>query len=266
MGSAAPAPSDPLDRLNRVERELLTLLGCGHTAKSIATLKGLSVAAVNERFRAARRKTGLGSSREIARLLVAQKNRDDLIDLASGPGTPQDLSRPDPRRSRRASPLRRWRYPMLVTGLFAVALLAQQTSVPPAPAYTTDGQSIVADILARQPQQAPDMAALHAEAAGAPDPVWSKETEATLKQRYNALPGLAGNVASFSVTCGAAVCEVAGVIRPDLPVDQINALVAELQNPEHVRVPGLEHVLHHFGSTADRPANVAFASYWGRRG
>ena len=58
MEASAPSSSERLDRLNPVERELLVLLGRGHTAKSIATLKGLSVPAVNERFRAARRKTG----------------------------------------------------------------------------------------------------------------------------------------------------------------------------------------------------------------
>ena len=155
---------------------------------------------------------------------------------------------------------------MLATGLFAVVLLAQQTSTPPVPArVATESQGIVADVLARQPPPAPDMAALHAEAAGTPDPTWSHETEATLTQRYNAIPGLARDVTSFGVTCGASVCEVAGMIRPGLSVDQVNALVAELQNPEHVRVPDLENVLHHFSSTTDRPTAVVFASYWRRR-
>ena len=38
MEASAPSSSERLDRLNPVERELLVLLGRGHTAKSIATL------------------------------------------------------------------------------------------------------------------------------------------------------------------------------------------------------------------------------------
>ena len=57
--------------LNDGERQVLALLGEGHTAKSIAAITGLSVHAVNERLRPARRKTGIGSSRELARKLRA---------------------------------------------------------------------------------------------------------------------------------------------------------------------------------------------------
>ncbi|HET6407092.1 MAG TPA: sigma factor-like helix-turn-helix DNA-binding protein [Chthoniobacteraceae bacterium] len=64
-GPAAKAHVAPdLARLNEAEREALRLLAEGHTAKSIAGLTGRSVAAVNERLREARRKTGIGSSRE----------------------------------------------------------------------------------------------------------------------------------------------------------------------------------------------------------
>ena len=41
MAAPGASSSERLDRLNPVERELLVLLGRGHTAKSIATLKGL---------------------------------------------------------------------------------------------------------------------------------------------------------------------------------------------------------------------------------
>lgn len=150
---------------------------------------------------------------------------------------------------------------MLAAGLTAVALLAQQTSTPPVPAPATDGQSIVAEILARQPQQAPDMAALHAEAAGVPDPVWSPATEETLSQRYDAVPGFAAGVTSFDIMCSATICEAAGMMRSDLSVDQVNDLMTGLQGPETGRVPGLEHVLHHFGSIG---ARAVFASYWRR--
>ena len=52
-----------LDALNPAECEALALLAEGHTAKSIAELTGRSVAAINERLREARRKTGIGTPR-----------------------------------------------------------------------------------------------------------------------------------------------------------------------------------------------------------
>ena len=54
--------------------EVLRLLAAGHAAKTIATRLGRLETSINERLRAARRKTGIGSSRVLARLLEAQKN------------------------------------------------------------------------------------------------------------------------------------------------------------------------------------------------
>ena len=56
--------------LSERERETLRLLLVGHDAKSIARRLGLSVHTINERLRDARRKMGVSSSREAARLLV----------------------------------------------------------------------------------------------------------------------------------------------------------------------------------------------------
>jgi TonB family protein len=52
------------------------LLAQGHEAKSIASTLELSVHTVNERLRSARRKLGVSSSREAARLLLAQEGRE----------------------------------------------------------------------------------------------------------------------------------------------------------------------------------------------
>lgn len=82
-----------LTNLSDTEREILGLLTAGHTVKSIAVSLGRSEASINERLRDARRKTGVGSSRELARLLDAQKNRDRKIDL-----TPQHSSVDQQRR------------------------------------------------------------------------------------------------------------------------------------------------------------------------
>ncbi|WP_293697373.1 MULTISPECIES: helix-turn-helix domain-containing protein [unclassified Sphingopyxis] len=63
------------------EMEVLRLLVAGHTVKTIAARLGRSETSINERLRAARRKTGVGSSRELARLLDPQKTCDEKIDL-----------------------------------------------------------------------------------------------------------------------------------------------------------------------------------------
>jgi DNA-binding CsgD family transcriptional regulator len=84
----------PYAGLTERELEVLCLLAGGHTSKTIATRLGRSEAAVNELLRGARRKTGVGSSRELARLLDAQKIWDRKIDLST-PALPGDgLVRP----------------------------------------------------------------------------------------------------------------------------------------------------------------------------
>lgn len=76
--------ADVFAGLSDREREVLRLLASGHTVKSIAAQLGSTETAINERLRDARRKTGVGSSRELARLLDAQKIWDRKIDLPAG--------------------------------------------------------------------------------------------------------------------------------------------------------------------------------------
>jgi DNA-binding CsgD family transcriptional regulator len=84
---ATPSPLSP-DALSDKELEILRLLAGGHTVKSIAAGLGRSEASINERLREARRKTGVGSSRELARQLAAQKIWDENNDLLPpGPTT-----------------------------------------------------------------------------------------------------------------------------------------------------------------------------------
>ncbi|WP_086606718.1 helix-turn-helix domain-containing protein [Erythrobacter donghaensis] len=80
--------------LSDKEREILRLLAGGHTVKSIAAQLGRSEASINERLREARRKTGVGSSRELARQLAAQKIWDDEIDLSPLASSAEDSSVP----------------------------------------------------------------------------------------------------------------------------------------------------------------------------
>jgi DNA-binding CsgD family transcriptional regulator len=83
-----------LDRLSEQERDLLTLLAQGHTAKTIARARSLSANVVNEHLRSARRKTGASSSRDLARVVVVgasvapQEVRDKLIGI-EGPAQPE---------------------------------------------------------------------------------------------------------------------------------------------------------------------------------
>lgn len=78
--------------LNDREMEVLRLLVAGHTVKTIAARLGRSETSINERLRTARRKTGVGSSRELARLLDVQKNCDKNIDLPGRDFAGTDLS------------------------------------------------------------------------------------------------------------------------------------------------------------------------------
>ena len=90
-----------LSRLSDAERRALRLLARGHTAKSAAVELGVSEGAVNERLREARRKTGVGSSRQLARLVAVEDPGDgapDPIDGAAGQamlatprGSPQEI-------------------------------------------------------------------------------------------------------------------------------------------------------------------------------
>lgn len=69
--------SDNIARLTQAERDVLNLLAQGHDTKSAATALGISIHAINDRLREARRKLGVTSSREAARLLAGaapQKN------------------------------------------------------------------------------------------------------------------------------------------------------------------------------------------------
>ena len=86
MPASGPAPGTTpsllADKLNARELDVLRLLAEGHTIKTIAAQLARSEASINERLRDARRKTGVGSSRELARLLGAQKTWDRIPDLA----------------------------------------------------------------------------------------------------------------------------------------------------------------------------------------
>lgn len=119
------------------EREILRLLSAGHTVKTIAAQLGRSEASINERLREARRKTKVGSSRELARLLAAQKIRDDFSGLtpALGAGQPS-VQRPHPRRvAPKGTTMLLLALPVAAAGL-ALASIQQPAGAGSSPAAT----------------------------------------------------------------------------------------------------------------------------------
>lgn len=95
-------PSRAVEALSDKELEVLRLLATGHTIKSISVQLGRTEASINERLRDARRKTCVGSSRELARLLDSQKSWDKNIDLAA-PRYPSETVEQPPTAGRKWS-------------------------------------------------------------------------------------------------------------------------------------------------------------------
>ena len=116
-----------LDELTDKEKQTLRLIVRGHDAKSMAAELDLSVHTVNERLRVARRKLGVTSSREAARLLFESEGgtyeslRDkDLGDV--GHGEKPDLG--DVPETRQSGRWANGRGVALVIGGFAMSIFA----------------------------------------------------------------------------------------------------------------------------------------------
>ena len=77
---------DPYDALTEKEKQALRLMVRGHDAKSMARELSLSVHTINERLRVARRKLGVTSSREAARLLLEteRSSPENLVNAKFG--------------------------------------------------------------------------------------------------------------------------------------------------------------------------------------
>jgi len=127
--------------LSETELEILRLLANGHTTKSIAARLGRSETAINERLRMARRKTGVGSSRELARQLDAQKIWDKNFDLPVHDGFADSPARPH-------HPGLEWtkgKFAMLIVLPAAAALglaVAANTAIRPQPAPAEVGATM----------------------------------------------------------------------------------------------------------------------------
>src|SRR6218665_273599 len=122
-----PSPDRPatsVGTLTDKELEVLRLLTAGHTVKSIAARLGRSETSINERVRAGRRKTGVGSSRELARYLDAQKIWDKKIDLPTqGSATDEGMQLRSPER-----PMSKGKIAMLISIPVAAVGIAMATA------------------------------------------------------------------------------------------------------------------------------------------
>ncbi|MGI4732788.1 MAG: helix-turn-helix domain-containing protein [Janthinobacterium lividum] len=194
--------------MNAAEREILTLLAQGHTMKSIAAETGRSEGSVSERLREARRKTGMGSSRELARLLRLQENGDTKTGVAvggEGEETPPGVST----TARWQGKVLLMMLPIATIAAAAALYLSGLQVAPVPPATSTPPGSAAGD----------DVGGAAARwrttfAAEARDPVWAAGAQVALERHYHAIGG--ADLATLSVACRATLCDVRGQAVSDL--------------------------------------------------
>lgn len=264
------------ERLTRAELHVLDLLAQGHTAKSIATTTGQSVGAVNERLREARRKTGVASSRELARRIQAQKNGDEVIGIA----TQTSRAAPSPSvadHPRAARSFGRKAIIMVTTlGAAAIAAIAfvqsptKSGGVAPTASTPANTASLTPDVAsAVLSTQGPDPRQLYALVRGeARDPTWAPRAEAAIQQRYARIQYVGGPDDPLTVRCASTVCEVAGSIPPGLRGGRLTNTMMALQSHvlEDLRAFGLGGGSTSFTSSKAVPSRMIFVSYWTREG
>lgn len=241
------------------------MLARGHTAKTIATSLGLSVAAVNERLRGARRRTGAGSSRELARLL-AQQNRDDFSELAATDGPAF--------RSGQPAPKGRWNTRRSV--MLASAALAAAIALTLAPQLAGQGQQAApartgpeVDILARLSSGPTPDQLRHRFRDEARDDSWAIATEAGIRERYGRRTAATRSLEGLTVTCAATVCEVIGWTRAGVTGDDVRAVVEEVQSGDLIVAIGelgLTVGSSSFAAAPGNPDGMSFVSYLERTG
>jgi DNA-binding CsgD family transcriptional regulator len=283
------APVD-FDRLNDAERRVLRLLAQGHTAKSIANVTGSTPAAVNERLREARRKTGIGSSRELARLLRAQENRHEQIGLAERCSADSSLSQSDAERRRPQSGVIAMIAILLLTAAGAAALMSQQ------PQTANESDPLFASIFAQQPDPMQIFASrpksreemdralagagywsvmrqLHAKVHSEPrDTAWASKTENGLRKALVSIPRVGEQGTELRVVCGSTLCEIAGTV--DTPPetsgaaarDEFNRTTMSRLNP-HALEPEtdklrLEAMVGGIATMSQDPPRLSYVFYY----
>lgn len=256
---------DP-DLLSTTERQVLDLLAQGHTAKSIASLTGASVGSVNERLRAARRKTGVGSSRELARRLQPQEIRDEKTGLAAGPRAAAASTSTIKRGSFlvRALPV------TILTAAVVAAMLiwAQANSAAP----TLDPERVLADSGEPLPDVLPPAGADSRRFAAlvrseGRDPAWAPRMEAGIWAAYAAAGPRIEEAKPTTVRCTTTICEIVAsfVPAPSGSPTNFEAVVAErIALTEAIQGLGLKHETTGYGPSKSNPKLVAIVAYYSR--
>jgi DNA-binding CsgD family transcriptional regulator len=255
-----------LSRLNDTERRVLRLLAEGHTAKSIANTTGSTPAAVNERLREARRKTGVGSSRELARLLRAQENRHELIGVGRAPSAGATLLQPD------ADPWRPQMGVVAMIALFTVAVAGAAALMTEAsPSITNDVDPLIGSPL----EHAPDIATLHEKVRSeARDKPWAERMETAIRARVIQIPLVGKGSNALRVICASSQCEIAGTLiapknKAELedPKSQWSRTFRALQVPplpDDLAKIGLKFEAATFTSSKGKPDRSVFLLYYSR--
>ncbi|MET3760078.1 helix-turn-helix transcriptional regulator [Sphingomonas sp. UYEF23] len=250
----------PRRPLSLAERQAVTMLGDGHTAKSIARELGISVNAVNERLREARRKTGLGSSREVARWLKAedpQETWDEQIGIEQAPVPAEHggfrrillMCRERPKE-------------VLAMSLLLVIASAAVLTVPamqhPRGNAARSEEAVV---------DTGDARLLHDRVEKEPvDQKWMEPAQRRLESIYSAIPSLG----CITVHCATTLCELTGLIAADGRDRAIDSLRAP-SLVTAVRAAGFDRELAtSFRDSSDdngveRSAVTVFAAYWSRQ-
>jgi DNA-binding CsgD family transcriptional regulator len=274
--SRASAKVNDLSHLNDGECQVLALLAEGHTVKSIANVTGWTVAAVNERLRAARRKTGVGSSRELARLFAHQR-RPNKIGLEASSKTALNVI-PKSGDSARS----KWKGAtimmlVLLTALGAALALQPQSTNRSDPMLGNlldqpDPKWVLQQMRSRQnPDKvlAPEglnaiLRQLHSQVRTEKrDENWSPRMEAILRRFFLQVPSVASSPNQLRVLCSATLCEVTASL-PSRHAAEGQLYLPEFQDPGQdaaVEKLGLRALPKVLGSANGRPL---YLSYWGR--
>jgi hypothetical protein len=215
------------------------------------------VTSVNERLREARRKTGIGSSRELARLLAAQENRDKQIGVAgaapaeAGPGEEAVATGARGMQTRGAVLMGF----ALLSGIAAFAMIP---NLAPAPQQVAGD----AEFNITFPDARMDTPNLYAQLRHETrDAAWAAPREQAIRARYARLVHADRMKRPMRVTCGATLCEVAGL----LPAGD-NALIDETM--QEMQGGALAKEMEKLGLKTGPQlfAGSSFITYWIRTG
>lgn len=201
-----PRPLESSPPLSPAERQVLALLAKGHTTKSVAAALNLSVHAVNERLREARRKTGAASSRELARRLAAQENWDKEIGV-----TGSDLPGAEPELPGAVMTARRRSRNLVIMSatVAAIALAAIGMQIASTPTATRPTAAS-----APTPATPRGTAKLDPYPARFAAEIRNSDWAAPTELRAWALLILVDGVQSMEVHCAATLCRVDGTALP----------------------------------------------------